>query len=120
MRSLYDDFVKKVADVRAKDFESAEQLARGRVWTGRQAKERGLVDELGGIKEAIHVAKREAGIPDGVSPVVRFFSKPRAIQFAPFGKGFAWGGDFDRLIENLKALEREKALALMPFWIDIK
>jgi protease-4 len=115
MRYLYDDFVKKVADVRAKDFESAEQLARGRVWTGRQAKELGLIDELGGIREAIRIAKREAGIPDGVSPVIRFFSKPRVIQLAPFGRGFAWGED-----EILRTLERERALALMPFWIDVK
>jgi protease-4 len=120
MESFYKDFVEKVAEGRAMDFESAEKLARGRVWTGRQAKEAGLIDELGGIGEAIQIAKREAGIPDEESPTIRFVSKPKGIQFNPFGKSFAWGEQFDSFIDGLQALEREKVLALMPFWIDIR
>lgn len=120
MESFYKDFVEKVAEGRAMDFESAEQLARGRVWTGRQAKEAGLIDELGGIKEAIEIAKREAGIPDGVSPRIKFVSKPKGIQFTPFGKSFAWSIQFDSFVDSLQELGRERVFALMPFRIDFK
>ena len=120
MESFYRDFVEKVAQARAMEFESAELLARGRVWTGKQAKETGLVDELGGINEAIEIAKKQAGIPEEAFPTVRFISKPKGIQFTPIGKGFAFGIEFDSLIQSLRHLEREKVLALMPFWIEVK
>ncbi len=120
MESFYRDFVEKVAEGRAMDFESAEQLSRGRVWTGRQAKEAGLIDELGGIREAIRIAKKEADIPEEVSPTIRFVSKPKGIQFTPFGKSFALVLRFDSFIDSLQALEQERVLALMPFWIEVK
>jgi protease-4 len=117
MGSFYEDFVRKVAEARGMDFKNAERLARGRVWTGKQAKELGLVDELGGIREAINIAKKEAGIPEDVLPVIKFFSKPKVIQFTPFGKSFSWGVEF---IESLESLERDRVLALMPFWIEVR
>lgn len=120
MESFYRDFVEKVAEGRAMDFESAEQLSRGRVWTGKQAKEAGLIDGLGGIKEAIRIAKKEAGIPEEVSPTIRFISKPKGFQFTPFGKSFALVLQFDSFIDSLQALERERVLALMPFWIEVR
>jgi len=120
MKSLYDDFVGKVAQVRDMDFKDAEQLARGRVWTGRQAKELGLVDELGGIKTAINLAKREAGISGHLTPVIRLYSKPKYIQVSPFGKFFSLGEQLDSLVDGLLTLKREKILAMMPFWIDFK
>ncbi|MGH7890242.1 MAG: signal peptide peptidase SppA, partial [Thermodesulfobacteriota bacterium] len=120
MESFYRDFVEKVAQARTMEYESAELLARGRVWTGKQAKEKGLVDELGGINEAIEIAKKEAEIPEEVFPTIRFVSKPKGIQFNPFGKSFALGVEFDSLMRNLQTLEREKILALMPFWIEVK
>jgi protease-4 len=40
-----------------------EEVAQGRVWTGKAAKERGLVDTLGGISKAVAIAKQKAGIP---------------------------------------------------------
>jgi protease-4 len=49
----YSDFTTKVAAARAKPVEEVDAVARGRVWSGIQAKERGLVDELGGLREAI-------------------------------------------------------------------
>jgi len=51
-----------VAEHRGMTFEEAEKLAHGRVWTGRQALENGLIDELGGLDRAIELAKAEAGI----------------------------------------------------------
>lgn len=119
MKTLYRRFVDGVATERKKDFKTAESLSRGRVWTGRAAKAHGLVDELGGIRMAIEVAKREAGIPETVSPVVRFVSKPRGLRLDPFSKSGVLKQQVDVLIELINELEDEKALTLMPYWIEV-
>jgi protease-4 len=62
-RNYYDDFVPKVAKGRGKTPEYVDSIAQGRVWTGGQAKERGLVDEFGGLDRAVEVAKELAKIP---------------------------------------------------------
>ncbi len=56
LHAFYDQFVEKVAESRRSKPEQIDSLAQGRVWTGRQAKENGLVDELGGLDRAIAVA----------------------------------------------------------------
>ena len=58
----YDDFVSKVSTWRKLDYDSVDAVGRGRVWTGRQALDRGLVDSYGGIWKAIEVARQKAGI----------------------------------------------------------
>jgi protease-4 len=60
---VYADFVGKVADARGLTRERAHELARGRVWTGADAYERGLVDELGGLRRAAELARERAGLP---------------------------------------------------------
>lgn len=59
---LYDDFVKRVAEGRNLSVDEVDAFARGRVWTGADALERGLVDELGGLRTAIRRAKILAGL----------------------------------------------------------
>jgi len=62
---FYTDFVKRVAQGRKMTVEAVDAIARGRVWTGADALERGLVDELGGLRTAIKRAKVLAGLePD--------------------------------------------------------
>ncbi len=62
---FYTDFVDRVAAGRSMSTEAVDAIARGRVWTGADAKERGLVDELGGLRTAITKAKVLAGLePD--------------------------------------------------------
>ncbi len=56
----YRDFTGKVAQARKKSVEQIDEVARGRVWTGAQAKERGLVDEFGGIDAAVADAAQRA------------------------------------------------------------
>ncbi|WP_319457939.1 MULTISPECIES: signal peptide peptidase SppA [unclassified Mycobacterium] len=58
---FYTDFVARVAEGRDMTVEAVDAVARGRVWTGSDAKERGLVDELGGLRTAIDRAKVLAG-----------------------------------------------------------
>jgi protease-4 len=59
---VYDDFVGKVAEGRDLSRERVDSLARGRVWTGADAHERGLVDELGGLGLAMDLARKKAGL----------------------------------------------------------
>ena len=60
---VYDDFVGKVAQGRDLPRDQVDSLARGRVWTGADAHERGLVDELGGLGRALDLARKKAGLP---------------------------------------------------------
>jgi protease IV len=69
---IYDDFTAKVADGRRQTRDRVDEIARGRVWTGADAKERGLVDELGGLRVALDVARERAGLApsDEIDPRV--------------------------------------------------
>jgi len=62
-RTYYEDFVPKVAKGRGKSNEYIDSIGQGRVWTGAQGRERGLVDEFGGLDRAIAIAKELANIP---------------------------------------------------------
>ncbi len=70
--TYYRDFIPKVAKGRNKDAQFIDSVGQGRVWTGGQAKERGLVDEFGGLDKAIEIAKQLAKIPadKGVERVI--------------------------------------------------
>lgn len=59
---FYDDFVARVAQGRNLSTDEVDAVARGRVWTGADAAERGLVDELGGLRSAIRRAKEAVGL----------------------------------------------------------
>ena len=70
--TYYRDFIPKVAKGRNKDAQYIDSVGQGRVWTGAQAKDRGLVDDFGGLDKAIEVAKQLAKIPadKGVERVI--------------------------------------------------
>jgi protease-4 len=70
--TYYQDFVPKVAKGRNKDAQYIDSVGQGRVWTGGQAKDHGLVDDFGGLDKAIEVAKQLAKIPadKGVERVI--------------------------------------------------
>jgi protease-4 len=71
---FYTDFVERVADGRNLSVDAVDAVARGRVWTGADALEHGLVDELGGLRAAVHKAKVLAGIDE--DDKVRLVSYP--------------------------------------------
>lgn len=73
--SIYLSFVGKVAESRGKTPEDMRQFAKGRVWTGEDAKDRGLVDVLGGLQTAINIAKVKIGVKE--SDKVRLSIFPR-------------------------------------------
>lgn len=139
-RAYYDEFVPKVAKGRNKSVEEVDSLGQGRVWMGSQAKERGLVDEFGGLEHAISVAKQLANLPADkevrrvILPYPRTFfeklfnqeSEDEAAklklqqQRAIFE---ALPEDMRRAFQYAAMLERMKkgdALAIMPYEIRIK
>jgi len=77
---VYSNFTRKVAEGRKLDAEAAENLARGRVWSGAAAKAGGLVDEIGGMARAVEIAREKAGIPPGEPHELVSYSQARFIN----------------------------------------
>ena len=133
LQAFYDQFVEKVAESRHTTPEKIDAIAQGRVWTGRQAKENQLVDELGGLDRAIEIAKQRAKIPAEtevelvVYPARRSFYELLADQLSSPGEGIAvatWlNANLSKSeIEALRVMRsplalfrRGEVLALMPF-----
>jgi protease IV len=129
LQDFYNNFLDKVAASRHTTREKIDSVAQGRVWTGAQARERGLVDMLGGLDTAIEVAKQRAKIPadedvELVSyPARRSFYEALTEQFRGSAGLGIWnllaGADEGRAIAALTAparlFRRGEPLALMPY-----
>lgn len=76
VRETYALFLERVSDAREMETDAVDAIAQGRVWTGRQAFQRGLVDELGGLHVAVQRAKRELGLDPDVDAVLVPFPPP--------------------------------------------
>jgi len=110
LNTTYDDFITKVARGRHKEKAEIDKIGQGRVWTGRQGKENGLVDEYGGLDRAIEIAKQLAKIPadKGVQRVLM----PQPPSFLEqLMSGGAAGGDVSISAETK---QREAMLAVLP------
>lgn len=79
MGSFYRDFVSKAAKGRGLTEAQIDALGQGRVWTGAQAKERKLVDELGGLDRTIEIARDKAGIAAGRHVRIEVYPKPKGM-----------------------------------------
>jgi protease-4 len=77
----YKDFVKKVAEGRKMEYSAVDSIGQGRVWSGREGKQVGLVDVLGGLQTAIRIARERAGIAAGEE--VDIVEMPRPGLFDP-------------------------------------
>ncbi len=93
----YRDFVGKVAEARGKTWQAIDAIAQGRVWTGRQALERGLVDRLGGLDDAVAEAATLARL--GKDYPVRYEEAPL--------------GSFERFLVNLN---HDASARLLQAW----
>lgn len=78
--SVYKDFTELVSEVRGIDIDKMDGIARGRVWTGAQAKTLGLVDEIGGIEDAVKKAKELANIGQNDSYNIIYYPKEKTLQ----------------------------------------
>lgn len=79
MEVFYRDFVHKAAEGRSKKDEEIDKIGQGRIWSGEQAKQLGLVDELGGLDTAIAIAKEKAKIPAGERVSIESYPKRRSL-----------------------------------------
>jgi protease-4 len=92
LQSFYDQFVEKVAASRHSTPEKIDAIAQGRVWTGRQAKQNGLVDDLGGLDRAVALAKQRAKIAAD-SDVEIVVYPPRKSFYELLSEQFSGSGD---------------------------
>jgi protease IV len=101
---VYADFVDRVADGRRLDRERVHAVAKGRVWTGADAVDLGLVDELGGYREAFDAARRLAGVAPDARVQVRVL--PRLPLSARLGLRPSTTAEVRALTAGLAALGR--------------
>jgi protease-4 len=136
--TYYDEFVPKVAKGRGRNPEYIDSIGQGRVWTGAQGKENGLVDEFGGLDRAIEIAKQLAGIPVDKSIKRVILPYPRSLFENFFGsnddessiKLQQQQAAFEALPEDVRRtlqyatmldhMKRGEAMAVMPFDLRIK
>ncbi len=76
---VYADFTAKVAERRHFDARKLDKIARGRVFTGAQAKENGMIDEIGGLTDAVRDAAKSAGLPEN-TPAIEFPFTPSRLE----------------------------------------
>lgn len=85
LNDFYRDFVSRVADGRNMSYNEVDRIAQGRVWTGKQALENGLVDKLGDYYAAINIAKKMAGIPEDEHIRLVIYPKQKTLLEKLFG-----------------------------------
>jgi protease-4 len=76
---VYVDFTSKVADGRKLPKEKVLEIAKGRIWSGQDAKHLGLVDELGGYDTALKLAKKAAGVPESDDVKIVVYPRPKTF-----------------------------------------
>lgn len=115
---IYDQFKARVSSGRRIDPERLEEIAQGKVWTGRQAHDLGLVDELGDFDAAVRKARSLAGLAEDHKPPILPISAPRQpVLPVRLTDPKAWLADLRR---SLDVFFRGRALALLPFDIKIE
>ena len=136
---IYTNFVSIVAEGRDMTYESVDEIAQGRVWTGSDALRIGLVDEIGTLEDAISYAASMAGDPDVASWNVVGYPKPLTFMqqmMTQFGKGtdpeeiagnILEGTPFESIAKALLDWQKtwtkgngELVFARLPFEIEIK
>jgi protease-4 len=111
---VYVDFTGKVADGRKLSKERVLQIAKGRIWSGQDAKNLGLVDELGGYDTALNLAKKAAGIGDGEEVRIVEYPKAKTLLQSLLQRGGADNSDKEavgqtlaRILETVQPVARQ-------------
>ena len=130
IESIYDRFTTIVSDARSLPKETVDAVGQGRVWTGSDAMVIHLVDEIGGLGDAVSYAAVAAGDPDIANWSVTGYPKPMSQMeelLEMFGSGVVSGsvpeglaGKADALTEKLEDLSRPVVLARMDAEIEIR
>jgi protease-4 len=124
---VYDVFKQRVAAGRKLSADAVEAVAKGRVWTGEDAKANGLVDELGGFDKALALAKSAAGIAASSDVTLKTFpppsDTPAAVIARLLGRGAPGEGErssaarlaaLDRMLATLEPVLQRLDLATVP------
>jgi len=119
----YDQFLSRAAEGRGLAREEVDAVGRGRVWTGRQAKDIKLVDELGGLTMALGLAKKEAGIDADQDVRLDIWPRKRTFWQSLFdrpslGFGLKSAAGRDRILETARLMNQTRIWAVMPFWVE--
>ncbi len=123
LESFYDRFLEEVAENRPMTVDSVGELAQGKVWTGREALEIGLVDELGGLKQALDDTARRLHLEDYD---VEIFPRNRSWFQLPGGSVFrqlaSWlgFGTGEKLLEEVSPVWVDGIYARMPYDLSIE
>lgn len=134
MEGVYQQFTAKAAAGRKMELSQLEKLAGGRVWTGRQAKANGLVDEVGTLHDAIAAAKKLAGLQPEDKVERLILPKPRNFLDQLFENELGAQSQLPtnpaslptelvrRLAEaeTLQGLFRERVLFLLPYRVEVR
>jgi len=118
----YIQFLNRTAEGRGLTRAEVDDVGKGRVWTGRQAKDRKLIDELGGLTMAIGLAKKESKISAEEEVRLDVWPRRRTFWQALFsGQGIGLGvrsaGVQEKLLEAARLMQQTKVWAIMPFWV---
>lgn len=113
MDRIYAQFIERVARGRKLTPERAHEIAKGRVWTGMQAKEIGLVDQLGGLHEAITKARQLAKIPSAEGVRFKYYPTPQTPWEALASAFGASGQAASTLVRIGQVLGDPAAVAVM-------
>jgi protease-4 len=111
---VYVDFTGKVADGRKLSKDKVLEIAKGRIWSGQDAKNLGLVDELGGYDTALKLAKRAAGVPADEEVRVVVYPRPKGFLESELGwrspdnsEKEAVGQTMARILEAVQPVARQ-------------
>jgi protease IV len=115
LHNFYNEFKERVGSGRGMEPDALEAIAAGRVWTGAEALERNLVDEVGGFRTALEKAQELAGIPEKASGVLARVSPPRNARPTP---GEPVREAVDAVRDALSELDAARIWALAPYDIS--
>jgi protease IV len=123
LNDTYADFTKGVAQGRKMTVEAVDKIGKGRVWSGAQAKEIGLVDELGGLDRAIEIAKQLSNIPAGESVHIVRYPEEKSFfeQFLQRQKdnNMSESQSLESMINHILS-QMEPIQARMPYQLHIR
>lgn len=134
-QNVYDQFTSRVTESRGKRIDKIEDVAQGRIFTARQAAGNGLIDKIGGLKEAVDAARKAAGITGG--PIITL---PKTKTLSDLLMGDADADESSGLDEEAKLLlkftrqsesaayflnifrqfQTQKVLLALPYYVQIK
>ncbi len=118
IQHIYDEFKDRVSRGREIDLDTLDDISGGRVWTGSEARERGLVDEIGGFREALHKALDLGGIDKEMPETLVKVSPPRNARLAPGDPVEAAREAVEAMKESVSELRTPKIWAISAYDIS--